>query len=332
MATKKKARVAPAALSPIDVTSRVKETDVVLINRNQTDSQTTVEDLAKGVGGILNIDGLAVEIDTNAASIEVIKTEIGIGGGGNGTASLDERIDKLENHNFEGGAAASGDFPAGGTHQRRLDALEAEVGLGGGGGGGGSITDQLDYIVEEQALQDGWIGRAAGSAVPVKSHELRINHLENGLDDLETEVADNTVAIAKNEDEIIVLGQEVDKLKGALVYKGVADFNAAPPTATAGEYYAASGDVANPHAGWNATGTVSQGDYYAFDGSNWAKVGNTESVHDVVDDFHVKAKSGNATALTYQNATEMDAAVVALEVEVAKKLNMNISQLPPLTT
>ena len=306
MATNKKARVAPAAVSPIDVNSNVKETDVVLINRNQTDRQTTVEDLAKGVGGILNIDGLAVEIDGNAASIEVIKNEIGLGGGGGG-ASLDERIDKLENHNFEGGAAAVGENPAKGTHQKRLDALEAEVGIGGGAN---SIADQLLAIDAEQALQDGWIGRAAGSAIPTKSHEVRITDLESGVDDLETEVA---------------------KLKGALVYKGVADFNTAPPTAEAGEFYAASGDVASPNAGWNAAGTVSQGDYYAFDGNGWAKVGNTDSVHDVVDDFHVIAKSGNSTALTYQNATEMDAAVVALEVEVEKKLNKNISQLPVLT-
>ena len=310
MAIKKRARVAPAAVSPIDVNSNVKETDVVLVNRNQIDNQTTVEDLAKGVGGILNIDGLAVEIDGNASNIEVIKNEIGLGGTPPTGGSLDDRLGKLENHNFEGGAAASGENPTKGTHQKRLDALEAEVGIGGGGGGAGSIADQLLAIDAEQALQDGWIGRAAGSAIPTKSHEVRITDLESGVDDLETEVA---------------------KLKGALVYKGVADFNAAPPTAAAGEYYAASGDVASPHAGWNATGTVSQGDYYAIDGSSWAKVGNTESVHDVVDDFHVTAKSGNSTALTYQNATEMDAAVVALEAEVAKKLNKNISQLPALT-
>ena len=327
MATQKKARVAPAAVSPIDVNSNVKETDVVLINRNQTDNQTTVEDLAKGVGGILNIDGLAVEIDANAGSIEVIKNEIGIGNGGGG-ASLDDRIDKLENHNFEGGAAAVGENPTNGTHQKRLDTLEAEVGIGGGAG---SITDQLQAIDAEQALQDGWIGRAAGSAIPSKSHETRITDLEGRVDDVETDVANNTVAITKNEGDITLLGQEVGNLKGALVYKGVADFNTAPPAAVTGDFYAASGDTASPDAGWGASGTVSQGDYYAFDGSGWAKVGNTDTVHDVVDDFHVTAKSGNAAALTYQNATEMDAAVVALEVEVAKKLNKNISQLPALT-
>ena len=74
MATKKRARVAPAAVSPIDVNSNVKETDVVLVNRNQIDNQTTVEDLAKGVGGILNVDGLAVEIDGNAATLRSSRT------------------------------------------------------------------------------------------------------------------------------------------------------------------------------------------------------------------------------------------------------------------
>ena len=324
MATKKKAGARSLWLppiSPIDVTSNVKETDVVLINRNQSDSQTTFEDLAKGVGAILNVDGIAADID--AIKGEVLQD----GSGSPGGSSHIDRIEKLEEFNFEG-SWEDHDWPRKGTHQKRLDALEAEVGIGGGSG---SIADQLLAIDAEQALQDGWIGRAAGSAIPTKSHEIRITDLEGRVDDVESDVAENVLAITKNEDDITDLGKEVAKLKGALVYKGVADFNTAPPTAASGEFYAASGDVASPNAGWNATGTVSQGDYYAFDGSGWAKVGNTDSVHDVVDDFHVIAKSGNATALTYQNATEMDAAVVALEAEVAKKLNKNISQLPALT-
>ena len=336
MATKKNARSNARAVSPIDINSNVKETDVVLVNRNQTDSQTSVEDLAKGVGGILNVDGLAVEIDTNADNISEIALEIGVTvGNGNGqppvNGTLNDRLGKLENHNFEGGASAAGENPTKGTHQKRLDTLEAEVGIGGGSG---SITDQLQAIDAEQALQDGWIGRAAGSAIPGKSHEVRITDLEGRVDGVEDGVAVNTLAITKNEGDITLLGQEVSKLSGALVYKGVADFNQAPPAAVTGEFYAASGEVASPDAGWGASGTVSQGDYYAFNGSKsngWAKVGNTDTVHDVVDDFHVTAISGNAASLTYSNATEVNAAIAALELEVAKKLAKNISTLPALT-
>ena len=336
MATKKKARVAPAGVSPIDLTSNVKETDIVLVNRNQTDYQTNVEELAKGVGSVLNVDGLAVEIDKNTESINEIGLELGInvGGGGNGQppvgGSVTDRIEKLENHNFEGGPSASGDTPTKGTHQKRLDALEAEVGIGGGGGGGTSISDQLQAIDAEQVLQDGWIGRSAGDPAPAKSHETRIGELEGRVDDVESDVADNASAIEVNSNDIETNAKEIAKLKGALVYKGVADFNQAPPSANAGEFYAASGDTSSPDSGWGASGTVTQGDYYAFDGNGWAKVGNTESVHDVVDDFHVTAKSGNALTLTYQNATDMDAALVDAIAALDTKLDKGIHTLAAL--
>jgi hypothetical protein len=335
MAAKKSKNAAAAAVSPIDVTSSVKGTDVVLVNRNQADYQTNVTELAKSVGSELNIDGLAVGIDANAENINEIAVEIGLdinGNGGQTGDSLSERLGKLENHNFEGGAAGAGDNPLKGTHQERLDVLEAEVGVGGGGGGGGggSITDQIDGIDEEQALQDAWIGRTAGSAAPAKSNVVRITELEGGLEAAEGDIQTNKTDIATNAQGIATNASEIAKLQGALVYKGVADFNQAPPEANAGEYYAASGSTATPNAGWGATGTVEQGDFYAFDGDGWAKVGNTDSVHDVVDDFHVVAKSGNSAVLTYQNATEMDAALVQAVADIATKLGKDISQLPAL--
>lgn len=331
MAAKKNKKAAVAAVSPIDVTSSVNGTDVVLVNRNQADYQTDVAELAKSVGNELNIDGLAVGIDANTENINEIAVEIGLdinGNGGQTGDSLSERLGKLENHNFEGGAAGAGDNPVKGTHQKRLDELEAEVGVGGGGGG--SITDQIDGIDEEQALQDAWIGRTAGSAAPAKSNVVRITDLETGLEAAEGDIQTNKTDIATNAQGVATNASEIAKLQGALVYKGVADFNQAPPAANTGEYYAASGSTGNPDAGWGADGTVEQGDFYAFDGNGWAKVGNTESVHDVVDDFHVVAKSGNAIALTYQNATEMDGALVQAVADIATKLDKDISQLPAL--
>lgn len=334
MAAKKSKKATAAAVSPIDVSSSVKGTDVVLVNRNQTDYQTDVGELAKSVGNELNIDGLAVGIDANTENINEIAVEIGLdinNNGGPAGDSLGERIGKLENHNFEGGAAGAGDNPVKGTHQNRLDALEAEVGVGGNGNSnGGSITDQLDGIDEEQALQDAWIGRSAGSAAPAKSNVVRITDLEAGLEAAEDDIETNKADIRTNAQGVADNATAIGKLQGALVYKGVADFNQAPPEASAGEYYAASGTTANPDSGWNAQGTVEQGDFYAFDGDGWAKVGNTESVHDVVDDFHVIAKSGNSTALTYQNATEMDAALAKAVADIATKLGKDISQLDPL--
>ncbi len=287
MATKKKS-VAPAAVSPIDVDSNVVGSDVVLVNRSAVDHQTTVEDLAKGVGSILNIDGLAVEIDKLSGEINSNDTDL---------SELEARVEKNEGdiETNADGVQANADAIAAlviGDGEIKLTEWDGtEVGKFTVNQESGATIALPQVVIPEALHPNGFINVADPAPADPVVGDIYIQH-DAGTP--EAKIADSSFAGLS--------GELVDE--GAFVVFGKDD---------------------KWHAGGQAAPTETQSDWAELDVTQAAYIKNKPDIQDLIDtgagDGALTLASTNA-AIAVKKGSGFSANTAA-DVEYSVELDLN---------
>ena len=279
MASKKsKKSVKSVAIDTPSFDSKIDDGDLILVNRNKKDLHTDVEDLAQYIGEELELDQLVTDINKEIGDV--------VANIGNDLSQLEVKVDSNKGE-IDGHSDELSDL-SDQVEQNKNDIAGNKGDIAGNtskintntGNIAGNASD-ISALQAEDARQNSWTGIANGT-----------NSDSNAT--LNARITSNTV--------------EIDKLKGALVYRGVGDFSSQCPYTTSGDFVLSTqtGNVSG--SGWTGLSAVEDEHYYAFNGSNWEEAGAHGVVlPEVNDGALVIQPKGTASGLTVTGGTGFSA-------------------------